>query len=205
MKILREEDYSVSNWSGGKTTEIAIRPEGAKYADRGFLWRISSASVELPESDFTSLPDYDRLITPLEGSMQLTHSKEDAENAQSGKTEPVLLEPFDIHCFDGADKTRSKGKCTDFNLMLRKGKCRGTLTPILHDPARNGPEEYTPEPGAEALLIFCVRGSAVMVISGSLVQLVEREALLLEKEEAEALRLALSEGSALIAAAIYSL
>jgi len=205
MKILKEEDYIVSSWSGGKTTEIQIRPEGAKYADRDFLWRLSSASVDLLESDFTLLPDYDRLITPLEGSMQLEHFKEDAEGGQKSRTEPVQLAPFEIHAFDGADSTHSKGKCTDFNLMLRKGRCKGTLTPILYDPDRNMTEEYTPEPGTEALLVYCVRGSTVMMVSGSLVQLVARETLLLEKEEVSALKIVLSEGSAVIAAAISSL
>ena len=31
---LTSKDYVVSNWSGGKTIQIAIAPEGAVYADR---------------------------------------------------------------------------------------------------------------------------------------------------------------------------
>ena len=57
----------------------------------------------------------------------------------------------------------------------------------------------------KALLVYCVRGSTVMMVSGSLVQLVARETLLLEKEEVSALKIVLSEGSAVIAAAISSL
>ena len=37
------DQYIVSQWSGGTTTQVAIAPEGAVYADRDFLWRISSA------------------------------------------------------------------------------------------------------------------------------------------------------------------
>ena len=45
MIHLRREDYVTSRWSGGSTTQIAIAPEGALYADRSFLWRLSSATV----------------------------------------------------------------------------------------------------------------------------------------------------------------
>ena len=67
------DNYIVSQWSGGTTTQVAIAPEGAVYADRDFLWRISSASVDLDESDFTALPDYHRWISTLKGGMTLSH------------------------------------------------------------------------------------------------------------------------------------
>ena len=50
------EDYVCSVWSDGTTTQLLIAPEGAHYAARDFLWRVSSATVELDESDFTPLP-----------------------------------------------------------------------------------------------------------------------------------------------------
>ena len=57
---LTPEDYITTRWSGGATTELLIRPRGAAYAQRAFLCRISSATVELDESTFTPLPDYER-------------------------------------------------------------------------------------------------------------------------------------------------
>ena len=60
---LTSKDYVVSNWSGGKTIQIAIAPEGAVYADRDFLWRVSSATADLDESDYTPLPDYERWLS----------------------------------------------------------------------------------------------------------------------------------------------
>ena len=64
---LKKEYFSVSSWSGGTTTQLAIEPENAEYKDRDFLWRVSSATVALEESVFTPLPDYERLIMTLEG------------------------------------------------------------------------------------------------------------------------------------------
>jgi environmental stress-induced protein Ves len=180
IRKLSPQDYAVSSWSGGITTQIAIWPPEAKYADRDFLWRISSATVELEESDFTSLPDYDRLIATLEGEIVLTHN--------GGA--PLTLRPFEVHAFSGADATRSRGRCRDFNLMLRRGKVTGTMetlrlsdTPTnLHagtsiacphpalscsagnlpaDPAHVGTSiACPPNPPAEQILLYCVEGEA---------------------------------------------
>ena len=120
IQKLSEKDYATSVWSGGTTTQLAIFPPEAKYADRDFLWRISSATVELEDSDFTLLPDYERLIATLEGEITLTHN--------GGA--PMTLRPLEVHGFSGADATHSRGRCRDFNLMLRRGKVRGTMETI---------------------------------------------------------------------------
>ena len=74
MQHLTPKDYITTKWSGGLTTQLGIAPEGAVYADRDFLWRLSSATVEDAESDFTALPDYERLISTLEGTIELNHN-----------------------------------------------------------------------------------------------------------------------------------
>ena len=117
MKKLEPSDYRVSEWSGGTTTQLAIWPENAVYADRDFLWRVSSATVDLEASDFTPLPDYERLIATLQGEIVLTHNG----------GEPLRLRPLEVHAFSGADATHSVGRCTDFNLMLRRGRAAGSM------------------------------------------------------------------------------
>ena len=67
IQHLTPSDYITTKWSGGLTTQLGIAPASAVYADRDFLWRLSSATVEDAESDFTALPDYERLISTLEG------------------------------------------------------------------------------------------------------------------------------------------
>ena len=44
---LTQADFVTTEWSGGTTTQLAISPERAAYGDREFLWRLSSATVEL--------------------------------------------------------------------------------------------------------------------------------------------------------------
>ena len=142
MRIIKREHCSVSHWSGGKTSEIAIVPPESLYANRDFLWRVSSATVEVEESDFTPLPDYQRWLVLLEGSLLLSH----------GGGHPFQLEPYSVHAFDGGEATHALGCCRDFNLMLRKGICCGRLR-VLSLPDR-GTTEVRSRPECPVKL-FC--------------------------------------------------
>lgn len=118
MKIihLRPEDFSTSRWSGGTTRELYLYPEDGSYARRDFLLRISSATVELEESDFTILPGVERFITPLDGDLLLCHPD----------MPPVKLAALAApYRFSGDIPTHCVGKATDFNLMLRG--CQGQM------------------------------------------------------------------------------
>ncbi len=152
------DQYIVSQWSGGTTTQVAIAPEGAVYADRDFLWRISSASVDLDESDFTALPDYHRWISTLKGGMTLSH--------EGG--EKIVLAPYEIHQFDGGVDTHSWGRCTDFNLMLRKGKCQGVIRSLKLSAGEKADVAFESAPSEQFpnadLLIFCGEGKAVVTL-----------------------------------------
>ncbi len=111
FRKLKEEEFSTSAWSGGKTMQLFIYPENSNYKERNFKVRISSATVELEQSNFTKLEEVYRFITPLDGNLKLTHN---------GKTF-TNLEPFEIYEFDGGLETTSFGKAKDFNLMLANG------------------------------------------------------------------------------------
>ena len=111
VRIYKPENYKTSNWSGGRTIQTAIFPETANYADRNFLWRLSTATIETEKSDFTSLPDYDRIIMVLSGEVVLAYEGDRV----------ARLAELEQDRFDGALKTKSFGKITDYNLMYRKG------------------------------------------------------------------------------------
>lgn len=105
---------STSHWSGGTTTEFYIYPPNKSYAGRDFAIRISSATVDLEESDFTLVQGYQRIITPLQGGFTLTFPEDG--NRQ------VTLAPLEEAFFDGSWHTHSVGKAVDFNVMYQKGK-----------------------------------------------------------------------------------
>ena len=171
ISILRPDDYVTTQWSGGSTTQLTIAPANAVYAERDFLWRVSSATVELEESDFTPLPDYRRFISTVRGDMALSHN---------GGAE-LTLHPGDIHDFDGGDDTHSRGRCTDFNLMLRKGKADGVMG-ALRLSAGDAP--FSPERKAEAVLLFCASGGCVARCGMKEYRFIAGESLLIRGSEA---------------------
>ncbi len=153
LSLITPSAFTVSQWSGGTTTQIAIFPPNAQYANRNFLWRISSATINLPESDFTPLPDYERYLSLLEGCIFLTHD--------GGSS--MMLTPGEIHRFDGGAATKSRGICVDFNLMLRKGACDGSLSclkiPQAGEFPLTGPAQSS---RPQTAVLYCVRGSGVV-------------------------------------------
>lgn len=191
MNILTEKDQCITAWSGGTTRQLAIAPEGAVYAERSFAWRLSSATVELEESDFTPLPDYMRLIAPLRGTMRLWHNGEG----------PVELRELELHRFDGADATHSAGKCTDFNLMLRKGEWDGTVRAIRLSAGEVGSVELPAEArnGAE-LLLFCAEGDCSVTLCGECCELFAGQTL---RAEGVPFSLHSSSGAVLMAAWVW--
>lgn len=157
VSVLHENDYKTTSWSGGMTTEISIAPEGSIYADRDFTWRLSSATVELEESDFTSLPDYNRIIMTLKGGISLSHNK--------GAW--MEFPEFTPHFFDGGDETASKGRVIDFNLMMRKGVCTGDAAPCLLKAGEDAELSALLKGGAaqyELAVLYCYAGDMTVTL-----------------------------------------
>lgn len=116
VEIIRKEEQSISTWSGGTTTQLAIYPKDSEYKAHNFKWRLSSACVDIEESTFTSLPGIWRYIMIIEGEMSLQH-----EGHHS-----TLLKPYEQDSFSGGWTTKSIGRAKDFNLMLSE-VCTGKL------------------------------------------------------------------------------
>ena len=193
--LYKEENYSISNWSGGKTKELAIYPKGQKYIDRDFIWRLSSATVDLEESDFTRLPDYDRVLMVLDGEVVLEYNGERV----------AKLKTLEQDSFDGAWKTKSFGKITDFNLMIRKGN-RGFLDVIRPQNEKQmlGSSEETELPLCTHAL-YCKEGY-LLVSTGEKTQMVQPGQLfVMEYEMGETARYSImGEGVTVRAQIFYS-
>ena len=99
------------NWASGTSTEIFIYPPDSSFADRDFLFRISTATVEADESTFTFFEGITRHLMILKGELELIHEGRYTKH----------LKPYDQDTFSGEWSTRSRGRVTDFNLMLKSG------------------------------------------------------------------------------------
>lgn len=171
IEYIYAHSMEASDWSGGRTTQIAIFPKDCSYKQRNFIWRASTASVDLEESDFTLLPDYTRLIAAINGSMELSHSGKDAYCTVSGNT---------VYAFDGAEQTHCVGCADDLNLMLKKGLAAGSLLLVEQ---RDLPLCLKIQSG-EVLLIYAAKGeTSISLRSGGeacINRLAEGDALLIE-------------------------
>ncbi len=116
LSIIKSDSFITSKWSGGSTTELFIFPQTSNYQHRDFLFRLSTAKVEVEKSTFTSLPGVSRQLMILSGGIAISHKGKYTKQ----------LNKFDIEEFEGDWETTSVGICTDFNLMT-KGTTRGNL------------------------------------------------------------------------------
>jgi environmental stress-induced protein Ves len=118
------ENRTTINWASGTSTEIFIHPSTGSFAERDFLFRISTATVEAEESTFTFFEGITRHLMILKGNLELIHEGRYTKD----------LKPYDQDTFSGEWSTYSKGKVTDFNLMLKDG-ATGELS---HDHLETG-------------------------------------------------------------------
>lgn len=137
IKIIRSAELNTMRWAGGSTTQLCIYPPGAEYASRDFLFRISTATVEKEESDFTALPGFSRHLMVLAGEITIRHK---------GHYEK-RLKRFEQDEFDGGWETSAKGQVTDFNLMLASG-----VSGSLHHLALAEDKEWSPDFNALAFI-----------------------------------------------------
>ncbi len=111
VKKISEKEKVVSIWSGGITSQLYIAPENSVFAERNFDFRISSAVIEVEESDFTPMPGFSRILMVLDGELEISHEGHYSK----------LLKQFEVDEFSGDWKTSSKGMVVDFNLIMGEG------------------------------------------------------------------------------------
>lgn len=191
--LYKKDDYITSQWMGGTTTELAIYPKTSKYLDRNFVWRLSSATIDVEESDFSKLPDYDRVLMVLEGEVVLSYEGQRI----------ARLKELEQDRFDGAWKTKSFGKITDYNLMVRKGS-EGYLDIICPEEAN---KEYSSSEKTEKALathaLYCKEGYFVISVDGQTQMVKAGELYVIEGEAKEEIKYSLMGEGVIIRAQIF--
>ena len=108
ITLLKSNDFQVSDWSGGKTKQLYLSPPTGHYGKRNFDYRLSTATVELAESQFSDLSGFHRILMSLDQTLHLHNAS---------RQEETVLAPFTPYFFEGSDSITSRGTCTDFNLI----------------------------------------------------------------------------------------
>ncbi len=107
IHLLPKENSKIAVWSGGLTYEYMIYPKTASYADRDFIFRISSATIEQEPSEFTRFKGYHRYLVMLDNSLSLKVNKE-----------KKVYDKYEIMEFNSDDEVTSYTKGIDFNWMV---------------------------------------------------------------------------------------
>ncbi len=155
-RLLTPADYRRMPWKngGGMTTEIAAWPAGA--APDAFDWRVSIADVA-NDGPFSRFAGFDRTIVLMAGGgMQL---------AGEGRV-AMLTEPFEPYAFSGDDRvdcTLLGGPVCDFNLIVRRGRLRGTVA-VLRDDGGSVPPARFRLCHAAAGAFVCLRGGEAPLV-----------------------------------------
>lgn len=153
-RLLRAADRSLTPWKngGGVTTEIAVDPPGAGFADFG--WRVSTAVVA-SDGPFSLFPGVDRVLGVLDGDGLILEIEGEP---------PVRLAPDDpAHAFPGDRPTFGRlagGPVVDLNFMLRRGRSGGLSRHDLDRPATL--------PGGPGLLLWQSGSGTVATPDGPL-------------------------------------
>jgi len=183
--ILSNQQFKVSDWSGGTTTQLYIFPPDASYQKRNFIFRLSTARVEMEKSEFTSLPGVTRKIMILDGEIRINHQNHYAKN----------LRKFDVDTFEGDWKTTSVGRCTDFNLMTTE-KISVDLTAVVIE--ENQLLDYPVEPGWDWLIIYLYSGHINMHLDNDFFDLGPGNLLVISNVTSSALHLKAAKKSELV-------
>ena len=126
IKLIKKEQLQTNTWSGGTTTQLAIYPKNAQYKSLDFIFRISTATIDVEESTFTVLADVSRVLMVLNGELIMQHKDHHTKK----------LMKFDTDTFSGDWETTSIGKATDFNVMTR-GNAKATVEGIYLSEKEN--------------------------------------------------------------------
>ena len=118
IRVLDPATRRVTKWSGGTTAELFLYPFDGSYAERRFMVRVSSATIDLLESRFTPLPGVTRYLTPLSEGFYLK---------RGGRWQ--YLQRGDVLCFSGDEDILCRGSGRDLNLMLKGARGEMRILP----------------------------------------------------------------------------
>ena len=168
-KIVKPEDFVVTQWSGGLTTQFAIYPEESTLAKRDFDWRVSSASFTTSSSQFSDFYGYQRYIIALQGELFVSH-----ENLYKR-----TLFPYDVEYFYGKWTTNSNNSldCIDFNFIVKEDM-QANLVVLKED------DLYAPKKKGK-LLLYCTKDCIIQMsdTEDSCINLDAENLLIVEEKE----------------------
>jgi environmental stress-induced protein Ves len=167
VHVFPKKDSKASIWSGGLTYEYMIYPKMAKYADRDFVFRISSATIEEVPSEFTKFKGYYRYLVMLDKGLEIEVNKE-----------KKAYKKYEIMEFNSDDEVTSFTKGIDFNWMVSEKTSHHKLEVANSNQNCN----------ADVVILFSL-DTTVITINEKPYDLEPYDLLFIENQEKENIRL----------------
>lgn len=155
--------------------ELAIFPETADYGARNFIWRLSVAQIGQEETSFTKLPDYDRVLVALDGTMILVHEGQRV----------ARLKAMEQDRFDGGCASKSFGIGRHYDLMVRKGSVGHLDVLELTEQSVALDREGSEGLPQSCQAFYCHSGYGIVSFAGNSCMVKEGEQLVIQYHEAE--------------------
>jgi environmental stress-induced protein Ves len=185
-QLIPSAAHTTTQWSGGSSTQLFIFPTGSNVADRNFDFRISTAKVEVNESNFTPFVGFDRTLLILDGIIQISHEGHHEKG----------LKPFDQDFFKGDWSTKSVGIGVDFNVINKPEFSNETEVLKLLKV-----EQVTVENSSNWLIFYLYKG-AIEINNEFLLQ--QGDVLVVEESESGVLKIIAEEESVVVLVKITS-
>ncbi len=111
IHLFNSASLPVSRWRncGGETREIVSYPPG----ESEFQWRVSIATIAT-DGDFSAFPGVDRIITLLDGEVDLYRDKQLCQRLS-------VNQPYSFRGEEPIHARLPAGVSHDFNIMARRG------------------------------------------------------------------------------------
>ena len=175
-KIIKAEEMQKLLWSGGSKVDIYTFPENATSDDDNFIFSIGSATVDVEKSNFTFFKNCNRIIMTLDNPLTLIHNQGN----------PIYLEAYEPHSFSGEDETISFGKVSDYNLLMDRDLCEGSMQVLLMTPGSklypsltSGTKQNTVE------VYYCCQGAVSVLFNDTAEILNEKDALIVSCDKSK--------------------
>ncbi|HLB33080.1 MAG: hypothetical protein A3F67_08990 [Verrucomicrobia bacterium RIFCSPHIGHO2_12_FULL_41_10] len=177
-QIITPQEWQTQPWkNGGGVTHELISEKDAK----GILWRVSIAEVR-QNGPFSLFPGIDRIILLLEGAGFSLKFQE----SQSVKNINYHYEPFSFAGEEMIECALLGGSVRDFNVMTRRGDLRATVE-VLNLKANTS--HLLSLSTSTKHLFYVAAGSIIMCIDENQYIVKEKEMLVVELKDINAVNL----------------
>ncbi|MGL4382442.1 MAG: HutD family protein [Bacilli bacterium] len=163
VKVIKSDKLVGLTWRGGKSYQYYIYPQNKLYEDHDFIFRISCATIELEQSNFTQFKGYTRYLVMLDNRLNVLINNEE-----------IMVKKYEPIIFNSNDEVVSFSQGSDLNIFIREDIKKHNL--LISNGLFTTCSQFT--------VVFCL-SKALVTINNKTYELKRHDALIIENEKLE--------------------